>query len=55
MHSPAGHPAGFREGGEEKPTVIIVMENRFAPVATRHHVVKGTGKFKTEARGMMEA
>lgn len=48
MHAPAGHRAGFREGGEEKPAVVV-MENRFTPVASRHHVVIGTGKFKTYA------
>ena len=48
VHPPAGHPAGFRQGGEEKPAVIVVMENRFTPVASRHHVVKGTGKFDTK-------
>jgi hypothetical protein len=25
------------------------MENRLTPVATRHHMVKGTGKFDAQA------
>lgn len=44
MDPPTGHHAGLRQSGEEEPPVIIVMENRFAPVATRHQVVKCTGK-----------
>ncbi len=35
--------------GEEKSAVVIVMENRLTPVATRHHVVKGAGKFDAQA------
>ena len=35
--------------GEEKSAVVVVMENRLTPVATRHHVVKGAGKFDAQA------
>jgi hypothetical protein len=37
------------KGGEEKTAVVVVMENRLTSVATRHHVVKGAGKFDTQA------
>jgi hypothetical protein len=48
MNPPAGHPAGLGQGGEEKPAVVVVMENGLAPVTTRHDVVKGTWKFDSE-------
>jgi hypothetical protein len=48
MYPPTGHRAGLGEGGEEKPAVIVVMEDRLAPVAPRHHLVKGTGKFNAQ-------
>ena len=44
-----GALAGLGQGGEEKPAVVVVMENGLTPVATRHHVVKSAGKFKAEA------
>jgi hypothetical protein len=47
--TPAGHRAGLGKGGEEKTAVVVVMENRLTSVATRHHVVKGAGKFDTQA------
>jgi len=49
VHSPTAHRTGFGDGGEEKPAVVIVMENRITPVATSHHVVQSTGKFNAQA------
>jgi hypothetical protein len=46
MNPPAGHRAGLGQGGEEKPTVVVVMENGLTLVTTGHHVVKSAGKFK---------
>jgi hypothetical protein len=41
MDLPSGLRAGMRESGEEKPAVVVVMENRFMPVATSHHACPG--------------
>jgi hypothetical protein len=49
MHLPASHRTGFGESGEKKPPVVVIMENRFSPVAARYHVVKGTGELKSKA------
>ena len=51
MNPLVGHRAGLRQGGEEKSTVVGVMENGLTPVTTRYHVVKSAGKFNTEAVG----
>jgi hypothetical protein len=48
-HAPTDHRRGRGPCGEKKPAVVFVMENRFSPVATRHQVLKRTGKLKTEA------
>lgn len=31
MKLPAGHRAGPGQGGKEKPTVVVVLENRLTP------------------------
>jgi hypothetical protein len=37
MHLPAGHRADLGESGEKESSDAVVMENRFSPVAARHH------------------
>lgn len=44
MELPACLVARLAQGGEEAPAILIVLEDRFAPVAAIHAVIHGIGK-----------
>jgi len=51
MHAPPRFLAGFGQGFEEKTPVIIVPKDPLPPIATRHHMVKGSSIFDPYAPG----
>src|SRR5665213_1827273 len=48
MHLPPCFLVGFRQGVEEEDAICIRFENGFAPVATIHDMIDGTGIFDSE-------
>jgi hypothetical protein len=48
---PNGHGASFARRVRKKAAAIVVQKDRFAPGATRHHMVNRTGIFDSIAAG----
>lgn len=48
MTNPIVAPQDFREHIDKTPTILIVVVNRFPPVAPRGDVVEGAGKLNAE-------
>jgi hypothetical protein len=49
MDAPACHSAGFAQGLEKEAPVRLVVKDGFAPIASRHDVVKGPAILNADA------
>ena len=48
MNLAAGFAARFAEGFQKTPAILIVLENRLAPIPPVHHVIDRTRIFHSE-------
>jgi hypothetical protein len=45
---PIKSPNNLRQGAQKYQAIVVVLENRFAPITSRGHVAKIAGKFNTK-------